>query len=328
MKHNCRPALQIRDLQFGYPGEPPFLQIPRWDLFAGGIHVLLGPNGCGKTTLLKLVAGLLRPAGGTIIDNISGSGRPILVHQAPYLFSGTLFQNVAYGLKIRKVPRQDVHRRVNRELEKWDLLPLAHRRARRISGGESQRTAMARAMVLKPRLLLLDEPTASIDPQRVAGMEAQLRRIAADGTTLIISTHHMDFAYRIADSLTRLAEGRPVPTNENLIPGRVTERDDYFSYFKAGSVQLLAPARDGDFHRAVFSEGDVLLSQKPIESSARNLLKCRITAVEKSGSQRRLTLDAGFSFRARISAASMEEMGLETGAELYAAVKSSSIHLY
>jgi tungstate transport system ATP-binding protein len=300
------------------------VDIDNLEIGGTGCHVFLGPNGCGKTTLLKIIAGLLKPAEG----RVSVNAKAVLVHQNPYLLSGTVFQNVAYGLRVKKTDRAETAERVTAELERWGLTSLRDRPASKLSGGERQRTAIARAMVLRPDIMLLDEPTASVDPENIVQMEELIKNIITAGTTIILSTHHLDFAYRMADSIIRLSRGRQVPTHENIISGRVTGRDESFNFFEAGGTRLFCPGRDGDFLRAVFSENDVILSSEEVHSSARNVLKSEVTGLRAEGNEVTVNLSAGFPFRARISQASARELDIKQGAVIYALLKSSSIGLY
>ena len=181
---NLNVILSIRNLRFSYNASSGsrssddragargmrghnVLEIDSLDFHAGGCHALLGPNGCGKTTLLKLAGNLLTPTSGTV----TVPARAVLVHQHPYLLSGTVFSNVSYGLRMKKYPKHEIFRQVSAELDRWGLSLLKDRPSAKLSGGERQRTAIARAMVLKPDILLLDEPTASVDPENISQME-------------------------------------------------------------------------------------------------------------------------------------------------------------
>jgi len=326
-------SISVRDLKFNY--ELPVsknrreesykvLDLKQLDIPSGGCHVILGPNGCGKTSLLKLVAGLLQPSEGRLDVN----AKAVLVHQRPYLLSGTVFHNVAYGLKIRKTPKHEIEERVNAEIKSWGLGHLKGRSSAKLSGGEKQRTAIARAMVLRPDILLLDEPTASVDPDNINQMEELIDQILTGGTTVILSTHHLDFAYRMADSILRLKRGYPVPAHENIITGEVTGREEFFNVFESGGTRLFCPGRDGHFRKAVFSENDIILSAEKVKSSARNVFKATVEKVETEGSEVIVRLRAGFSFKARISGASANELNIRNGSSLFVMLKSSSIGLY
>ena len=336
MKAESVSAVRAADLGFSYSraekggrtaaGDKPatVLDIPLLEIPAGGCRVILGPNGCGKTTLLKLIAGLLKPDRGLL----QCSSETVLVHQNPYLLSSTVFGNVAYGLKIRKTEKALLVRLVDEELANWGLHHLRDRHASKLSGGERQRAAIARAMVLKPDILLLDEPTASVDPENISQMETLIRKISDTGATIIMSTHNLDFAYRMADSLIRMEQGRIMPVSENILAGKVTGRDESFNYFECSGTRLYCPGQDGEFRRAVFSRDDVILSKDKVISSARNVLSCEVTGISAEGPERIVNLNSGFDFKSRISAASAAELGLTAGSRIFAVIKSSSVKLY
>ncbi|MBI9106695.1 MAG: ATP-binding cassette domain-containing protein [Spirochaetales bacterium] len=334
MRDNGRRfGVSIRNLKFSYElpagknkrGVSSYvLDLEELDIHSGGCHVILGPNGCGKTTLLKLIAGLITPTEGHLEMN----AKAVLVHQRPYLLSGTVYHNVSYGLRIRKTAKHEIEQRVLSELENWGLLHLKDRSTAKLSGGEKQRTAIARAMVIRPDILLLDEPTASVDPDNISQMEELINRILTGGTTVILSTHHLDFAYRMADSIFRLRRGRPVQAHENILTGQVTGREEFFNIFETEGTKLFCPGRDGHFRRAVFSENDVILSKELVKSSARNVLAASVEELIPDGSEVIVRLRAGFSFKVRISGASARELDIRPGCRLYAMLKSSSIGLY
>ncbi len=191
---------------------------------AGLINAVIGPNGSGKTTLLRLVAGLERLDGG-LISYADGAGpvapglglmrRMTLVPQWPVLFNTTLYNNMAYGLRLRGLPARDVSARVRGALEAGGLEPLARARARTLSAGESQRAAFARAFALRPELILLDEPTANLDPEGVQLMEGLITRMKeAYGTTFVLVTHNIFQARRIADRVFFVYKGEIIESGE------------------------------------------------------------------------------------------------------------------
>jgi tungstate transport system ATP-binding protein len=148
------------------------LRAERLELSPGRVHALVGPNGAGKSTLLRLVAGLAAPERG----RVQIEGAPVtLVHQRPYLFRGSVGRNVAFGLRARGVPRTEARARADAALAAVGLPDYARRPARALSGGEVQRAALARALVLQPAVLLLDEPTAGMD----AGGQEMFRALVA-----------------------------------------------------------------------------------------------------------------------------------------------------
>ncbi len=175
-----------------------------------GISVVLGPNGTGKTLLLRLLAGLLPADGGTIRwgEAASPSERLAMVFQQPMLLRMSVFTNVEFALRPQALTSAERHRRTNEVLER---VGLAHRTgdcARLLSGGERQRLALARAWAMRPRLLLLDEPTASLDPSATEAVERIIREIRTEGAKVLMTTHNLGQATRLADDIIFLANGR------------------------------------------------------------------------------------------------------------------------
>lgn len=171
-----------------------------------GRTALIGPNGAGKSTLLRLMHGLLRPDTGSVIWP-----RPLtqaMVFQRPILLRTTVLANIEFGLKLRGVPARERRQRALSALERVGLTHLAQRQGRRLSGGEQQRIALARVWALEPQVLFLDEPTASLDPLSHHEVERIIGEIAASGTKIVMATHNLGQAHRIAEEVLYLEAGR------------------------------------------------------------------------------------------------------------------------
>jgi tungstate transport system ATP-binding protein len=197
------------------------LRIDRLSLSEGQIHGVMGPSGAGKSTLLRLLNLLDEPTAGRILyrgrdtaryrPRLELRRRMAMVFQKPVLFDETVFENVAYGLRLRGLPGREIRKKVAENLRAVGLEHLAKERARTLSGGEAQRVALARALVLEPDVLLLDEPTSNLDPQNVALLEELIRSASSRmGTTVILVTHNVFQARRLADRVVFLYEGRVV----------------------------------------------------------------------------------------------------------------------
>src|SRR6478735_3404900 len=220
------------------------------ELLGGEFFTLLGPSGCGKTTTLRMIAGFEQPSEGQI--RIEGADVAGLPHRRP---TNTVFQsyalfphlsvqdNVAFGLKRKRVPRAEIGRRVEAELERVGLSTEARRRPAQLSGGQQQRVALARALVNLPKVLLLDEPLGALDLKLRKGLQLELKRIQQDvGITFVYVTHDQEEALTMSDRIAVMNRGRveqcagpeeiyerPATTFvagfigvSNLMPGRVT----------------------------------------------------------------------------------------------------------
>jgi tungstate transport system ATP-binding protein len=188
------------------------------ELREGHLTLLLGPNGAGKSTLLKIVAGLEAPDGGQVTWR--GQTRPwgrlvsrfrrevVYLHQDPYLFRGSVRQNLAYGLRLLPLGRSERETRLRQALEWTGLGELANEPAHRLSGGQRQRVALARAWVLRPRALLLDEPTASLDPAAKSGVRDTLEELKRAGVALLVTTHEPQHLQGIENACLRLQDAR------------------------------------------------------------------------------------------------------------------------
>lgn len=175
-----------------------------------GLTVVLGPNGAGKSVLLRALHGLLPIATGRVHWNggpfdADVRARQAMVFQKPVLLRRSVAANLAFALAARGVPGS---RRLEELLRRFDLIDLAARPARRLSGGEQQRVALARALALEPELLLLDEPTANLDPASTLTIERLLRQAVQEGTCVLLVTHDVAQAKRLADEVIFLHRGR------------------------------------------------------------------------------------------------------------------------
>lgn len=180
----------------------------------GLIYALTGPNGSGKSTLLRIMALLQPPHEGKIDfnDNIKGDltrqrQRVTLVEQSPYLFKGSVTDNLSYGLKLRSIDSKERSQRIKSTLSNVGLEGFELRQAGELSGGETQRVALARALVLKPELLLVDEPTANIDNNSLEAYETLISNLPRYGVTVVFSTHDPSQARRLGDEVLRIENG-------------------------------------------------------------------------------------------------------------------------
>lgn len=317
------------------------LNIPRLELGAGRVYALVGPNGSGKTILLHLLNLLEEPSEGKIYFQgveLTGPGGPplelrrqmTLVAQDPLLFRATVFQNVAYGLRVRSLDRKEVRQRVKEVLALVGLSGYEGRKAYTLSGGEAQRVALARAIALKPRVLFLDEPTANIDREHLEVVESLIRKLNSEqGVTVLFTTHDPTQAYRLADDILALVDGRVVKaTPDNFFSGQVEQMDGLKWLSLSPTTRIcLATERTGRVHVSIPPE-DIILSHHPLESSARNRFRGTITRAVAEGDKVRLGVDVGVELVALITRRSFEEMGLNLGSPVYLTFKSSAVRVF
>ncbi len=209
---------QINSIRKSY-GNRVALAIDELTILAGRCYTLTGANGAGKSTLLQILAFLSPPSTGDLRfcgEPVSWENGPLLrlrrqvtlLHQAPYLFNTSVYANVAFGLRARGITGPEQHRLVNEALEAVELSGFQKRRARELSGGEVQRVAMARALALGPKVMLLDEPLANVDRKSAELLEEVIISLPARGTSVILTTHDSEHWQQFGSDRIHLVAGR------------------------------------------------------------------------------------------------------------------------
>ena len=209
--------LQLRDVSFGYPGHPRVVDGVDLTLAEGEVHCLVGRSGCGKTTLLKLAAGLLAPTSGQVLlqGRAPAGGEAVgFVFQAPTLLDWLRARdNVLLPIALQRRPDADDIATADAMLAQLGLAGLEHRYPRQLSGGQQSRVALARALLLEPPLLLLDEPFAALDAITREELQQDLLRLARErGTTVLFVTHDIAEAAFLGDRVSVMAQGQLVRT--------------------------------------------------------------------------------------------------------------------
>lgn len=208
--------IEVHDLTYAYPDGTQALKGVSFHLEDGKKYALAGPNGAGKSTLLSLLCALEFPqGGGASVDGLpleksnaeAIRGRVGMVFQNPddQLFMPTVYDDVAFGLKNRKLPPEDVEARVAETLQSMGVAHLKDRPPYRLSGGEKRAVALATALAMRPKFLLMDEPTAFLDPRAKRGLVRTLRALPVG---MLIATHDLGFAAMLADGVLILKDGR------------------------------------------------------------------------------------------------------------------------
>lgn len=201
------------------------LNLEPFALESGFVYGLVGPNGIGKTTLLRILSGLERDHTGCVTYSGQRMNKELMkkvtyLSQTPYMMRSSVWENIAYPLKVRKVEEQIIEEEVAAIMDEFGLRGLSDQLATSLSGGEAQKVALARALVFKPDVLLLDEPTASIDTETIETIEhAILRRNITHKMTAIVISHNREQIDRLCDHILTLSEGKLLIA-ENLKRGR------------------------------------------------------------------------------------------------------------
>jgi len=334
------PQLELRNVTHRYDGKM-VLDIPHLSIEKGRIYGVVGPNGSGKTTLLSIMNLLIRPTTGQLffgrkpITYEEGSRMEIqrsmaMTLQTPYLFNTTVEGNIVYGLRARGISRKNRAVLIEDVLHQVGLRGLAKRRARELSGGELQLVAIARALVIEPKILFLDEPTANVDARNIRGLQEVIAAINGDrGTTIVLTTHDLPQAYRVAHHVFPLFEGRLVPsTMHNLFGGEIKASPDG-PCFDTGKIRIWIPqefSSSTSNHISINPE-DIIVSREPFASSARNRYEGNVTQVVDQKGRVDLVVDAGETFRVQITEHSFRRLGLNVGSRIHVTFKASSVHL-
>lgn len=212
-----QPVIRLAGISKSFDGKEIIGHL-NLDVNHGEFLTILGPSGCGKTTVLRMIAGFESADNGDIIldgqtvTHVPAEQRHVnTVFQSYALFPHmTVFENVAFGLRMQKVPSQDIDPRVLEALRMVRLEEMAQRKPHQLSGGQQQRIAIARALAMKPKVMLFDEPTSALDPERVKDVLDVISSLAREGMTMVIVTHEMNFAFQVSDRVIFMEQGRIV----------------------------------------------------------------------------------------------------------------------
>ena len=342
-------------------GEQKVLENINLNIDRGEVFALIGPTGAGKTTLLRIIDLLEVPSSGEIYFDgkyIPRSGKQRLetrrrmsfIHQKPQVFNLTVYDNVACGLRWRGRKKDMITEKVDHMLEMVGLEGYGNRNARTLSGGEAQRVALARSLVLEPEVLLLDEPTANLDPVSTAKIEQLISYIAGQhSTTMIMATHDMSQGQQLAGRMGVLLDGKLIQTGsandifrspkdeevanfvgmENIIEGVIIANNEGVATISIGTNALEAVSSYpvGKELYACIRPEDITLALSRTQSSARNSFHARVAQVASFGPLSRVEIDCGFRLVALVTKMSAEELNLQEGREVYASFKATGVHI-
>jgi tungstate transport system ATP-binding protein len=358
-KASVNPILEVRDISVVY-GTRTVLDIPSLPIHENQVTAIIGPNGSGKTTLSLCLALLLKPTTGRIlyrghivpneISMMEMRRRLAVVFQEPLLLNTSVRDNVILGLRLRGIKRTEIEERVDRWLERFGIAGLAKRNARTLSGGEAQRTSLARAFVLQPEILFLDEPFAALDvPTRQTLFGDMINILQETKCTTIMVTHDRNEAQTLAHRIVMLMNGKIVQDGapreifsapateeiakfvgmENILEGTIKTNNDCLADIDVQGqiVEGVSSCQAGGAVNVFIRPEAITLSLEKAASSARNVFSGKITSMIPAGPLVRVSLDCGFPMIALITRMSADGMNLQIGQPVYASFKAAAIHV-
>lgn len=327
------------------------------EIKTGEYFVILGPSGSGKTLLLELIAGIWQVDSGDIyMEGENVTWTPLekrgvgFVYQNYMLFPHkTVFENIAFGLNMRKIDKKEVKERVDDMMKLLSIDHLAHRLPRTLSGGEQQRTALARALIIKPRVLLMDEPLSALDRKTRDGLTHEMKELHQKfNITLIHVTHNFDEALSLADRIAIMKEGKISQVGdtteifrhpkdkfvadfvgvENIIKGVARKDGEKLTVIDTENISIYTTEQIvGPVHVTVRPE-DIILSNKKVETSARNVFEGKITEISDNGAIIKLTIDVGEPIIVFLTRQSFIDMELNIGSHVWTYFKATAVHAF
>jgi len=341
------------------------------DVKPGEYFIILGPTGAGKTVLLEAIAGLHPVLEGKVwvgdseITRLNPEKREIgIVYQDQALFPHlSVEENIAFGLEMRKCPKDEIKTKVNAMAEIVGISHLLKRSPATLSGGEKQKVALARALVTEPRVLLLDEPLSALDPETRERMQGELREVHRRvKVTIIHVTHDFEEAIALGHRVAVLNDGSIVqvgtppeflrqPSSEfvarfalsrNIFSGRVVDTADGYASIDIGGVRVMAITQSSGEVRLSLRPEEILISREPLQSTARNCFPGVVSEVADRGSVIYITVTLPPDFKPPKSAIlrgcpdficiitrqAFDELKLKKGVKVWITFKASAVHVF
>ncbi len=332
------------------------LKVDKSEIFA-----LIGPTGAGKTTLIRILDLLEQPYSGRLffdgvdvtshrVEQLDARRRMSYVQQMPLVFTMNVYDNIACGLRWRHVKSAVVKRKTEEALELVGMTNYRHRPAKTLSGGETQRVAIARSIVTEPEVLFLDEPTANMDPVSTAKIEEVLSHVINERKiTIIMTTHNMLQGQRMASRLGVLIDGELLQTGsvndifnqpqnkkvaefvgvENIVEGVVEEKDNELVRIAINGKKIYAISdfAVGEAVYALIRPEIIVFSLSGEAGSARNVFKCTVTKINTVGSTVRIEVACGFPLLGVITTQAAQDLNISIGKDIYASFKATAIHV-
>ncbi len=328
-------AYLLRDLEFSYNTET-VLHAGYMAIEENAVHALLGANGSGKTTLLNLLAFVSQPAKGKLFffdEEASGSNAAELrraiayVQQKPYLFNFSVQRNIELGLRLRGIEAGERRSRAGKIAEQLGIGNLLAKRAHDLSGGEIQKVAIARALVLEPKVLLLDEPFTYLDKDSRLELESFISDVRDKALqTVVFSTHDQLQAWHLASHVNTVIDGQPGNTVRiNTFAG---ELDAAAQTFNTGKQLVYVSGTQSPGRHISIDANQLVISTEKLQSSMRNQFTGKIVAMENLESGVEVTIEAGERWYANVTLSAVEELGISTGRDIWVSFKSTALHIF
>lgn len=351
--------LEINNL-YKYYGEKKVLEDINLSIQKGSTLGLIGPTGCGKTTLLRIIDLLENPSSGKIYfkgEDISTSKtdpkeirkKMGMVFQNPVVFRGTVYDNIYYGLKVRGIDKRSSQKKISDVLDSVDLAGYENQDASTLSGGETQRLALARVLITEPEILLLDEPTANLDPTSTEKIESMIENLRnKKDLTIIMATHNLLQGQRLSDEIALLNRkiyqiGRPEevfrkPRNKfvadfvgmkNVKKGFIREKTpENLTVIDLGETQIYSSTSlEGEVFVSIRPE-DITVSRKKVEISALNEFKGTVKEIKDTGTLIHLQVDVGEVFTVYMTRKSFLDLMISLGSSIWIQFKASAVNVF
>lgn len=326
---------KLKKTEFAY-GENIALCVDEYSIGKNTVTALVGANGSGKSTLLNLLAFIISPTKGEIYfadEKVSSEKEKNLlrriayVQQRPYLFNFSVMQNMELGLKLRGIDKNVWAKRTGDVAEKLNLSALQHKRAHDLSGGEIQKVAIARALVLEPEVLILDEPFTHLDKEAKRDIETLINDMAESGEqTVIFSSHDQLQAQKLANQVCTLDKGQIKPCLLlNTFRGQLDTTNSIFRTEKS-AIQIPSTVKSGT--QIAIDPAHLVLSKEALKSSMRNHFLGKIKSLREEEGEIHVVVEAGESWQVIITKAALSELNINIGEQVWLSFKSSSVQIF
>lgn len=350
--------LTVKNLSVTIKGKE-LINVEKFEIREGSVIAVIGENGAGKTTFLLTLASLIKPTTGEIWFYNKQIGKQIsqkdfrkqiaVVFQENFLLDKSVYENVAIGLKFRNFSERLIKDRVDDILKLLKIHEIKERKAKDLSGGEAKRVSIARALVIEPKILILDEPFSSLDSISKESIIIDMGRLIKEkNITTLISTHDKYEALRLADYISAFEKGKIIqegtkdevlhyPKNsfiasfagvENILEGEVIEKKEggFIARVLNTVVEGVGDFEVGKKVYLCIRPENIFLSKSEMKTSVRNLFKGKIIEINNFGYYYRITIDCNFSLISYITKTSFAEMCINIGDEIFVGFKATSIH--